>query len=118
VIDGQVGGRVGGTLVARAPVALPPTPGAEHTGTEPLPGRVLSRAMCRLRSDCRACSVQRLPARLVATPGPCLPTEPTMRTDHERARRRSAVARRMVTSQEVAGNRPPRAIMTRRTALD
>jgi hypothetical protein len=50
--------------------------------------------------------------------GPCLPTEPTMRTDHERARRRSAVAPRMVKSQEVAGNRPPRAMRTRRTAVD
>ena len=30
VIDGQVGGRVGGTLVARAPVAVLTAPGTEH----------------------------------------------------------------------------------------
>ena len=30
--------------------------------------RVLDRALCRLRLDCRACAVQRLPARLVTTP--------------------------------------------------
>ena len=30
--------------------------------------RVLYRTVCRLRLDCRACSVQRLPARLVTTP--------------------------------------------------
>ena len=38
VIDGQVGGSVGGTLVARAPVAVLATPGAEHAGAESLPG--------------------------------------------------------------------------------
>jgi hypothetical protein len=38
VVDGQVGGAVGGTLVARAPVAVLTTPGAEHAGAEPLPG--------------------------------------------------------------------------------
>ena len=38
VIDGQVGGSVGGALVARAPVAVLATPGAEHAGAEPLPG--------------------------------------------------------------------------------
>ena len=38
VIDGQVGGRVGGALVARAPVAVLATPGAEDAGAEPLPG--------------------------------------------------------------------------------
>ena len=38
VIDGQVGGWVGGALVARAPVAVLATPGAEHAGAEPLPG--------------------------------------------------------------------------------
>ena len=38
VIDGQVGGRMGGALVARAPVAMLATPGAEHAGAEPLPG--------------------------------------------------------------------------------
>ena len=38
VIDGQVGGGVGGALVARAPVAVLATPGAEHAGAEPLPG--------------------------------------------------------------------------------
>jgi hypothetical protein len=38
VIDGQVGGRVGGTLIARAPVAVLATPGTEHAGAEVLPG--------------------------------------------------------------------------------
>ena len=38
VIDGQVGSRVGGALVARAPVAVLAAPGAEHAGAEPLPG--------------------------------------------------------------------------------
>ena len=38
VIDGQVGGGVGGALVARAPVAVLATPGAEHAGAESLPG--------------------------------------------------------------------------------
>ena len=38
VINGQVGGRVGGALVARAPVAVLATPGAQHAGAESLPG--------------------------------------------------------------------------------
>ena len=38
MIDGQVGGAVGWALVARAPVAVLATPGAEHTGAESLPG--------------------------------------------------------------------------------
>jgi hypothetical protein len=38
VIDGQVGSRVGGTLIARAPVAMLAPPGAEHAGAETLPG--------------------------------------------------------------------------------
>jgi hypothetical protein len=38
VIDGQVGGGVGGALVARAPVPVLATPGAEHSGAESLPG--------------------------------------------------------------------------------
>ena len=38
VIDGQVAGSVGGALVARAPVAVLATPGAQHAGAEPLPG--------------------------------------------------------------------------------
>ena len=38
VIDGQVGGAMGVTLVAGAPVAVLTTPGAEHAGAEPLPG--------------------------------------------------------------------------------
>jgi hypothetical protein len=38
VIDGQVGGSVGRVLVARAPVAVLATPGAEHAGAESLPG--------------------------------------------------------------------------------
>jgi len=38
VVDGQVGGGVGGAPVARAPVAVLATPGAEHAGAEPLPG--------------------------------------------------------------------------------
>jgi hypothetical protein len=38
VINGQVGGRVGGSAVARAPVATLATPSAEHAGAEPLPG--------------------------------------------------------------------------------
>ena len=38
VIDGQVARRVGGALVARAPVAVLATPGAEHAGAETLPG--------------------------------------------------------------------------------
>jgi len=37
VIDGQVRGTVGGAAVARAPVAVLATPGAEHPGAEPLP---------------------------------------------------------------------------------
>ena len=38
VVDGQVAGRVGWALVARAPVAVLTTPGTQHAGTEPLPG--------------------------------------------------------------------------------
>jgi hypothetical protein len=38
VIDGQVAGSVGGTLVSRAPVAVLTTPGAQHAGAETLPG--------------------------------------------------------------------------------
>jgi hypothetical protein len=38
VVDGQVGGSMGGTPVARAPVAVLATPGAEHPGAESLPG--------------------------------------------------------------------------------
>ena len=38
VIDGQVAGSVGRTLVARAPVAVLAAPSAEHAGAEPLPG--------------------------------------------------------------------------------
>ena len=38
VVDGQVAGSVGGALVARTPVAVLTTPGAEHAGTESLPG--------------------------------------------------------------------------------
>ncbi len=38
VIDGQVGGPVGGAPVARAPVAMLATPGAQHAGAESLPG--------------------------------------------------------------------------------
>ncbi len=38
VVDGQVGGSVGGALVARAPVAALTPPGTEHPGAEPLPG--------------------------------------------------------------------------------
>ena len=38
VVDGQVGGSVGGALVARAPVAVLATPGPQHPGAEPLPG--------------------------------------------------------------------------------
>ena len=38
VVDGQVGGSVGGALVARAPVAVLATPGAEDAGAETLPG--------------------------------------------------------------------------------
>ena len=37
VIDGQVSGGVGRALVARAPVAVLATPGAEHSGAEVLP---------------------------------------------------------------------------------
>ena len=37
MIDGQVGSGVGGTLVARAPVAVLTAPGTEHAGAEPLP---------------------------------------------------------------------------------
>jgi len=37
VIDGQVTPVVGDALVARAPVPMLATPGAEHTGTEVLP---------------------------------------------------------------------------------
>ena len=38
VINGQVRSRVGGPLVARAPVAALATPGAQHAGAEMLPG--------------------------------------------------------------------------------
>ena len=38
VIDRQVDGRVGETVVARAPVAVLTAPGAEHAGAQPLPG--------------------------------------------------------------------------------
>ncbi len=38
MINGQIGGRVGGALVARAPVAVLATPDAEHAGAESLPG--------------------------------------------------------------------------------
>jgi len=38
VIDGQVDRVVGSTLVARAPVPMLATPGAEHAGAESLPG--------------------------------------------------------------------------------
>jgi hypothetical protein len=38
VIDGEVGSAVGWTLVARAPIAVLATPGAEHAGAESLPG--------------------------------------------------------------------------------
>src|SRR5690349_21192901 len=45
VIDGQVRRSVGGTEVARAPVTVLATPGAQHAGAEPLPG---SRALQRV----------------------------------------------------------------------
>jgi len=38
VIDAQVRGSVGGTPVARAPVAMLTTPGPQHPSAEPLPG--------------------------------------------------------------------------------
>jgi hypothetical protein len=38
VIDGEVAGRVGVALVARAPVAVLATSGAEHAGADSLPG--------------------------------------------------------------------------------
>ena len=38
VIDGQVGGSMGGALVARARVAVLTTPGSQHAGAETLPG--------------------------------------------------------------------------------
>jgi hypothetical protein len=38
VIDGQLRGSVGGTQVARTPVAALTTPRAENAGAEPLPG--------------------------------------------------------------------------------
>jgi len=38
VVDGQVGGGVGGASVARAPVPVLTTPGTEHAGAEALPG--------------------------------------------------------------------------------
>ena len=38
MVDGHVGGGVGGMQVARTPVAMPATPGAEHAGAESLPG--------------------------------------------------------------------------------
>ena len=38
MVDGQVGGGVGVALVARAPVTVLATPGAEHAGAEALPG--------------------------------------------------------------------------------
>jgi hypothetical protein len=46
VVDGQVGGGVSGALVARAPVAVLATPGAEHAGAETLPGpRAIQRVV-------------------------------------------------------------------------
>ncbi len=44
------------------------TPGAQHGALRRCQVLVLYRALCRLRLDWRACSVQRLPARLVTTP--------------------------------------------------
>ena len=38
MIDGEVGSGVGRALVARAPVPMFATPGAQHAGAEPLPG--------------------------------------------------------------------------------
>ena len=38
VIDGQVRGRVGGALIARAPVAVLAAPCVEHARAKPLPG--------------------------------------------------------------------------------
>jgi len=38
MVDGQVGGGVGGTLVARAPVPVLTTPRPKHSRTEALPG--------------------------------------------------------------------------------
>ena len=38
MIDGQVGGSVGGAAVARTPVAVLTTPGPKHPGAEALPG--------------------------------------------------------------------------------
>ena len=37
MINGQVGGEVGGTPVTRAPVPVLTAPGAEHAGAETLP---------------------------------------------------------------------------------
>ena len=86
MVDGQVGGPVGRAPVARAPVAVLTTPGAEHSGAEPLPGpravqrvvpaavrlsRVLGTAATRAAGDDTTDRAQlhgasRMPA------GPCL----------------------------------------------
>ncbi len=66
MIDGEVPRRVGLALEARAPVPVQSAPGAEDALAECCQAGVLSRALCLLRLDCRACSVQRLTARLVS----------------------------------------------------
>ena len=68
VIDGQVGGAVGGALVAGHRLPCSPRQARSTRALSRCQARVLYSALCRLRLDCRACSVQRLPARLVTTP--------------------------------------------------
>ena len=68
VIDGKVSRLMGGALVARTPLAVLTTPGAEHAGAESLPGASAVGGVVPAAVDCRACVVQRLPGRLVRTP--------------------------------------------------
>ena len=68
MINGQVAGRAGVTLVARATVPVLATPARSTRALRRCHSRVLYSALCRLRFDCRACEVQRLPDRLVTTP--------------------------------------------------
>jgi hypothetical protein len=68
VIDGQVARRVRLALVAGAPAALLAIQARSTPALSRCQARVLYRALCRLRLDCRACVVHRLPARLVTTP--------------------------------------------------
>ncbi len=69
VIDGQIPRVVGWPPVAGAPVPVLATPGPEHAGAEVLPcPHAVQGVVPAAGFDCRVCSVQRLPGRLVTTP--------------------------------------------------